>query len=107
MAKSIFVLLLAMSIGGPAVSAELGLGGPHIARATQLPLERHVIEVVRPPYSGAYIINGTPFTALSAACADWNAGERITLLAGDWHGRCVGAVFYNVARHRACQMWCG
>jgi len=63
--------------------------------------------LVRPPYSGAYIINGTQFTATSAACADWNAGDRVTLLAGDWHGRCVGAVFYNVARHRACQMWCG
>ena len=51
--------------------------------------------------------NGAHFTAASAACSGWNAGDRITLLAGDWHGRCVGAVFYNVARHRACPMWCG
>jgi hypothetical protein len=109
MAKSIFVLALAIVTCGPALSAELGLEGPHTVQTTRhrLPPERHVIEVVRPPYSGAYIINGTPFTAASAACADWNAGERITLLAGDWHGRCVGAVFYNVARHRSCQMWCG
>jgi len=108
MAKSIFVLVLAISTCGPALSAELGLPieGSH-ATQHMLPPERHVIELVRPPYSGAYIINGTSFTAASAACAGWNAGERITLLAGDWHGRCVGAVFYNVARHRACQMWCG
>jgi hypothetical protein len=106
MPKLIFAFVLAILTCGPAFSADQS---PRVSRATRHPLppERHVIEVVRPPYSGAYIINGAPFTAASAACADWNAGERITLLAGDWHGRCVGAVFYNVARHRACQMWCG
>ena len=51
-----------------------------------LPPERHVIEVVQPPYSGNFIVNGTRFTAKSAACLRWVAGERIRLLAGDWHG---------------------
>jgi hypothetical protein len=69
--------------------------------------ERHVIELVRPPDSGSFVVNGANFTAKSPACSPWTAGERITLLAGDWHGRCVDAVFHNVARHSACQVWCG
>ena len=72
-----------------------------------LPPERHVIEVVQPPMSGNFIINGARFTARSAACLPWAAGERIRLVAGDWHGRCSVAVFYNVWRHRTCEMWCG
>jgi hypothetical protein len=103
MSKSIFVFVLAiLACCQPGLAAENARHARH-----SLPPERHVIELVRPPYSGSYIINGATFTAATAACAGWNAGDRITLLAGDWHGRCVGAVFYNVARHRACQMWCG
>jgi hypothetical protein len=106
MSKSILVLVLAILACRPALSADQG---PHVLQVARhlLPPERHVIEVVRPPYSGLYIINGANFAAKSAACAGWNAGERITLLAGDWHGRCVDAVFRDVARHRACEMWCG
>jgi hypothetical protein len=100
MSKSIIVFVLAILACRPALSAEHG-------RHLLLRPERHVIEVVRPPYGGSYIINGANFTAKSAACLRWTAGDRITLLAGDWHGRCVDAVFYNAARHGACQMWCG
>jgi hypothetical protein len=100
MSKSILVFVLAILACRPALAAEHG-------RHMLLRPERHVIELVRPPYSGSYIINGTYFTAKSAACPGWTAGDRITLLAGDWHGRCVDAVFYNAARHGACQMWCG
>jgi hypothetical protein len=71
-----------------------------------LPPERHVIEVVQPPYSGNFIINGTRFTAKTAACTRWAAGERIKLIAGDWNGRCVDAVFYNFYLHSTCEMWC-
>ena len=71
-----------------------------------LPPERHVIEVVQPPYSGNFIINGTRFTAKTAACLPWAAGERIKLIAGDWNGQCIDAVFYNVWRRRTCEMWC-
>jgi hypothetical protein len=71
-----------------------------------LPPERHVIEVVQPPYSGRFIINGRRFTAKSTACVDWAAGERIKLVAGDWDGYCVDAVFYNVWRRSTCEMWC-
>ena len=67
-----------------------------------LPPERHVIEVARPPHSGSYIINGAYFTAKSAACWSWNAGDRITLLAGDWHGHCIDAVSQRAAAPAKC-----
>jgi len=75
-------------------------------RRIVLPQERQVIEVVQPPYSGNYRINGTWFTAKTQACARWEAGERIKLLAGDWHGACVDAVFYNVRRRQTCELSC-
>jgi hypothetical protein len=100
MSKSILVFLLTIMACGTALSAEP-------KRHMRLPPERHVIELVRPPYSGFFIINRAVFTAKSATCSDWTAGEKVTLWEGDWHGLCVDAVFYNVARHRACQMWCG
>ena len=71
-----------------------------------LPPERHVIEVVQPPYSGNFIINGARFTGRTRACLHWAAGERIRLIAGDWNGRCVDAVFYNFYRRSTCEMWC-
>jgi hypothetical protein len=53
MSKWVLVFLLAISVCGPALSAER-------YRQTQRP-ERHVIELVRPPpYSGSYVINGVP-----------------------------------------------
>jgi len=69
--------------------------------------ERHVIEKVQPPYSGNFIINGTRFVGRTRACLRWIAGERIRLIAGDWHGRCVEAVFYNYARRNTCRASCG
>ena len=45
-----------------------------------LPPERHVIEVVQPPYSGIFIINGIRFTGMTSACLGWAAGERIRLM---------------------------
>ena len=79
----------------------------HYRHYIHLPPERHVIEVVQPPSSGNFIINGTRFTAKTAACMPWAAGEQIRLIAGDWNGRCVDAVyFYNATRHSTCAMWC-
>ncbi|HEY7666446.1 MAG TPA: hypothetical protein VH934_25290 [Xanthobacteraceae bacterium] len=72
-----------------------------------LPPERHVIEVVSPPFSARFIINGARFAGWTPACYSWVAGERIRLVAGDWHGRCVGAVFYNYVRRNTCETWCG
>ena len=58
---------------------------------------------VQPPYSGNFIINGICFTGVSPACFGWTAGDRITLVAGDWHGHCLTAVFYNFRRHSTCE----
>ena len=71
-----------------------------------LPPDRHVIEVVQPPWSGNFIINGSRFTAKTPACWRWAAGERIRLLAGDWNGQCIDAVFYNMTLRSTCEMWC-
>ena len=75
-------------------------------RAPVLP-ERHVIEKVQPPYSGNFIINGTRFVGRTRACLRWIAGERIRLIAGDWHGRCADSVFYNYVRRNICHASCG
>jgi hypothetical protein len=89
--------------------------GPALADGTQysrhyhrhyLPPERHVIEVVQPPWSGNFIINGARFTGRSPACFNWAAGERIKLIYGDWNGRCTEAAFYNFYRHSKCEMSC-
>jgi hypothetical protein len=68
--------------------------------------ERHVVEKVMPPYSGNYLINATWFTAMTAACARWVAGDRIRLVAGDWHGACTTAIFRNVSRGMTCELSC-
>jgi hypothetical protein len=86
--------------------------GPRVSRPhhdryrLNLPPERHVIEVVQPPWSGNFVINGQRFTAVSPACFSWAAGERIRLLEGDWNGRCDQAVFYNVWRRSTCVTVC-
>ena len=68
---------------------------------------RHVVEKVQPPYSGNFIINGERFVGRNPACLRWTAGDRIRLVAGDWHARCVDAVFYNYTRRSTCQTSCG
>jgi hypothetical protein len=103
MSRPLVAAIIAMV--GCAPAAELGAEPtPHASTALS---ERHVIEVVRPPYSGSFIINGTQFTAKTPACSRWNAGEPVRLVAGEWHGWCNSAVFYNLARHQSCEMWCG
>ena len=108
MFKSVSAFLLGLIFAQPVLAD--GMIAPryhHYRHWYRLPPERHVIEVVSPPWSGRFIINGTWFTGRTAACVGWAAGERITLIAGDWQGQCVEAVFYNYARHNNCEMWCG
>ena len=99
-------LALAVSMCAPALADGEYRRYRSYSHSIYLPPERHVIEVVQPPASGRFIINGTRFTAKTAACLPWAAGERIKLVAGDWNGRCVDAVFYNATRHATCEMWC-
>jgi hypothetical protein len=108
MLKSVAAFALAMSIAAPALADGMKYTPRrHYPTVFYLPAERHVIEVVSPPYSGNFIINGARFTARTPACFGWVAGERITLVAGDWNARCVVAVFYNFYRRNTCEMWCG
>jgi len=104
-------VISAFAFGSLLCTSALADGMEYTARRSYqrfyLPAERHVIEVVQPPYSGNFIINGARFTALTPACFGWAAGERIRLLAGDWSGRCAVALFYNVYRRSTCEMWCG
>jgi hypothetical protein len=96
-------------LGVIATAAPAGADGMPYRRAHHgyaLPPERHVVEVVQPPWSGNFIINGARFTGRNAACLRWAAGERIRLIAGDWNGRCEEAVFYNYFRRSTCTMWC-
>jgi hypothetical protein len=103
-------LAMAMCLPGsllPALADGMGYQRHyHHNHRIHLPPARHVVEVVQPPWSGNFIINGTHFTGRNAACRRWAAGERIRLVAGDWHGQCVAATFYNLSRHSTCQTWC-
>ena len=110
LSHSLAVLLLAITMLAPALAADIATNrrvrGHVPPRHYVLPPERHVVESVRPPYSGNYLINATWFTARTAACARWVSGDRIRLVAGDWHGACTSAVFYNVSRRMTCELSC-
>jgi len=106
MRKLALVSALTVLAGAPAAADGMRYSGYRYP-GFYLPPERHVIEVVVPPYSGNFIINGARFSAKSPACMRWAAGEPIRLVAGDWNGRCVDAVFYNLRWRATCEMWCG
>jgi hypothetical protein len=89
----------------PAAFAD-GMEYPRHHYSAPLPPERHVVEIVQPPWSGNFIINGARFVGRSPACFTWAAGERIKLISGDWDGNCTEAVFYNFYRHSTCEMTC-
>jgi hypothetical protein len=108
MLKSVSAFALVLLMGIPAFADEMEISRPRYRHyGIYLPPERHVIEVVRPPYSANFIINGARFVGRTPACWSWAAGERIKLLAGDWNGRCAYAVFYNFYRRSTCEMLCG
>ena len=107
MRKLLALLALVMLIAAPALADGMFYSRyRHHYHRHYLPRARHVVEVVQPPWSANFIINGTHFTGFTPACFSWAAGERITLIAGDWHGYCSTAVFYNFRRHSTCHMWC-
>jgi hypothetical protein len=108
MFKTGLALALGLLMCQPVLADEMDVARPRYYQYRfALPAERHVIEVVSPPYSARFIINGARFAGWTPACFSWVAGERIRLIAGDWNGRCVGAIFYNYARRNRCQTWCG
>jgi hypothetical protein len=103
MRKWILAAALVVAAAGPALAADWRAERQGIV----LPPERHVIELAHPPYSGNFIINDAHFSAETAECAAWTAGDRVVLRAGDWHGYCSEAIFYNVSRRSTCTMACG
>jgi len=112
LSRPLVILLLAFITLAPAHSTDIEADQRVRARITihrqyVLPPERHVVEKVMPPYSGIYLINGTWFTATTPACTGWVAGERIRVIAGDWHRGCSAAVIYNVSRRMTCELSCG
>jgi hypothetical protein len=113
MLKWVFASLLLGSWVGPAWSDGAAATPRHrhfvhrtIVKLPRLAPERHVIEKVTPPGSGVLRINNATFLATNPWCARWTAGERVRLVAGDWHARCAGAVFYNVTRRQTCTLIC-
>ena len=109
--RSLAIVVLATATLAPAVAADIEADQRVRARVIihrhyVLPPERHVVEKVMPPYSGNYLINGTWMRATTPACTRWVAGERIRLLAGDWHRSCSVAVIYNVSRRMTCELAC-
>jgi len=107
MLRLVSVCMLAALTCAPAAADGMRNYGYRYAPGFYLPPERHVIELVVPPYSGNFVINGARFSGRTPACLRWAAGERIRLVAGDWHGACVDAVFYNYRWRNTCEMWCG
>ena len=72
MLKPIAVFAMTMSIAAPALADGMEYTPRrHYPNRFYLPAERHVIEVVQPPYSGNFIINGARFTARTPACFGW------------------------------------
>jgi hypothetical protein len=105
MIRQASIFVAAMVTCGAACADEMTYS-PYRYYGIYLPPERHVVEVVQPPWSGNFIINGTRFTGYSPACFTWAAGERIKLIEGDWYGQCDQAVFYNFYRRSTCAAWC-
>ena len=71
---------------------------------TVLPREQHVIEQVRNGISTDFVMNGTWFSGIDNCALGWTAGDRISLLDGDWHGNCESASFYNASRRLTCEL---
>jgi hypothetical protein len=100
----ISALVVICALGQPVLAADMGVSGSRVTHWR----EHHIIEVaINPPGSREFVINGAHFAAKSDACRGWEAGDRLALLAGEWHGYCGTAVFRNLSRGRTCEMWCG
>src|SRR5262249_56142376 len=99
MLKWMSAFALAALACAPALAADMDYPRPgNYQYRFSLPPEQHVIEVVQPPYSGNFIINGTRFTALTPSCFGCAAGEPIRLITGDWRSLCLPPPLYNVSR---------
>lgn len=71
-----------------------------------LPPTRHVVELVAPPFSGQFVINGFRYDGVAPACYRWVPGQPVRLISGSWFGDCASATFYNVSTRDTCQTVC-
>lgn len=71
-----------------------------------IPASRHVIEVVTPPYSAQFVINGHRYDGIEPACRAWVPAQPVKFISGSWYGDCVNATFYNAALRSTCQTVC-
>jgi hypothetical protein len=94
-------------MAAPALADGMIVKRVHYHHHYRLPPPRHVVEKVSPPWSGNYLLNGTWMHAQTPRCARWVAGDRVKLVAGDWHRSCGGAVVRNLSRHMTCELSCG
>jgi hypothetical protein len=98
MSKTVGAVLAICMICQPVFAADIGVGATG----------RHIIEVaINPPNSREFIINGSRYASKGDSCRRWEAGDRIDLIRGDWHGFCVSSIFHNYTRRSTCEMWCG
>ena len=76
-------------------------------RQRHYPSGHHVVELVAPPFSGRFIINGFHYDGVAPACLGWVPGEPVRLVSGSWFGDCASATFYNVSERNTCPTQCG
>jgi hypothetical protein len=66
----------------------------------------HVVELVAPPFSGRFVINGFRYDGVAPACLRWVPDQPVRLISGSWFGDCDSATFYNVSTRTTCQTLC-
>jgi hypothetical protein len=66
----------------------------------------HVVELVAPPFSGQFVINGFRYDGVAPACLGWVPGQPVRLVSGSWYGDCASATFYNGATRSTCETVC-
>jgi len=104
MSKTIGAVFAICVVCQPVFAADVGVGVTTIVPDTGI----HIIEVaINPPNSREFIINGRHYAPKGDSCRGWEAGDRIDLVQGDWHGFCVSSTFRNYTRRSTCEMWCG
>jgi hypothetical protein len=95
-----FALLL---ISQPAFSDEPGNVRHRHRHAAIYP---HVVELVAPPFSAQFVINGYRYDGVAPACRSWVPGQPVRLVSGSWYGDCASATFYNSATRTTCETVC-
>ena len=113
MSKALLALGLVILLSGTAPAAEMSISNTsairtkhRVVRFSKV-LPEHVVEVSIHPPGQRYIINGAYWTGTSPACFGWAPKQRVSMIAGEWHGYCSTAIIRNVTLGRTCEFVCG